>query len=102
MGLPGVIVVCAVLVGGNIGGILGALMAVPTCAVIFVLLKEAIAARSPARHPAPDAAGASGQAQTAKVPEEAVSEPPAKETSEKKKPSVRADRRKDSSGNQKS
>ena len=43
VGLPGVIVVCAVLVGGNIGGILGALIAVPTSAVIFVLLKEAIA-----------------------------------------------------------
>ena len=102
VGLPGVIVVCAVLVGGNIGGILGALMAVPTCAVIFVLLKEAIAARSPARHPASAASGASGQAQAAKVPEEAVSEPPVKKTSEKKKPSVRADRRKGSSGNQKS
>lgn len=42
VGLPGVIVVSAVLVGGNIGGVLGALIAVPTSAVLFILLKEAI------------------------------------------------------------
>lgn len=42
VGLPGVIVISAVLVGGNVGGILGALMAVPISAVIFALLKEAI------------------------------------------------------------
>lgn len=42
VGLPGILVVCAVLVGGNIGGVLGALVAVPTCAVIYSLLKEAI------------------------------------------------------------
>lgn len=46
VGLPGVIVVCAVLVGGNIGGIAGALVSVPASAVLFVLLKEAIAART--------------------------------------------------------
>lgn len=42
VGLPGVIVVSAVLVGGNIGGVVGGLIAVPTSAVIFILLKEAI------------------------------------------------------------
>ncbi|MBE6776906.1 MAG: AI-2E family transporter [Ruminococcaceae bacterium] len=42
VGLPGVIVISVVLVGGNIGGILGALISVPTAAVIFVLLKEGI------------------------------------------------------------
>ena len=42
VGLPGVLVVSAVLVGGNIGGVLGALIAVPSCAVIFVLLKELV------------------------------------------------------------
>ena len=47
VGLPGVIVVCAVLVGGNIGGILGALTSVPVSAVLFVLIKEAIAKRTP-------------------------------------------------------
>lgn len=42
VGLPGVIVVSAVLVGGNIGGVLGGLIAVPTCAVAFTLFKEAV------------------------------------------------------------
>ncbi len=42
VGLPGILVVSAVLLGGNIGGILGTLLAVPTCAVLFVFLKEAI------------------------------------------------------------
>lgn len=46
VGLPGIIVVCSVLVGGNIGGIFGALISVPTAAVIFVILKEAIAKRT--------------------------------------------------------
>lgn len=42
VGLPGVIVISAVLVGGNIGGILGALIAVPVSAMCYALLKEAI------------------------------------------------------------
>ncbi len=42
VGLPGIIIISAVLVGGNIGGILGALLGVPLSAVIFILLKEAI------------------------------------------------------------
>ncbi len=42
VGLPGVIVISAVLVGGNIGGVLGALIAVPLAAVIYTLLKEAM------------------------------------------------------------
>ncbi len=42
VGLPGVLVVSAVLVGGNIGGVLGALIGVPTVAVIYTLLKEMI------------------------------------------------------------
>lgn len=42
VGLPGMLVVSAVLLGGNVGGILGALIAVPTCALGFVLLKELI------------------------------------------------------------
>lgn len=46
VGLPGVIVVSAVLVGGNIGGILGGLVAVPTSAVIFILIKEAVILRT--------------------------------------------------------
>ena len=42
VGLPGVLVVSAVLVGGNIGGVLGALLAVPTVAVLYTLLREVI------------------------------------------------------------
>ena len=40
VGLPGVIVISAVLVGSNVGGVLGALIAVPLSAVIYTLLKE--------------------------------------------------------------
>ena len=47
VGLPGVIVICAVLVGGNLGGIIGALISVPTSAVLFALVKEAVAKRTP-------------------------------------------------------
>lgn len=42
VGLPSVIVVSAVLVGGNIGGVLGTLIAVPTAAVIYTLLRESV------------------------------------------------------------
>ena len=41
VGLPGVIVISAVLVGGNVGGILGALIGVPLSALIYTLIKEA-------------------------------------------------------------
>ncbi len=40
VGLPGVIVISAVLVGSNVGGVLGALIGVPLAAVIYTLLKE--------------------------------------------------------------
>ena len=43
VGLPAVIVISSVLVGGNIGGVLGALIGVPTSAAIYTLLKEYIA-----------------------------------------------------------
>lgn len=46
VGLPGVIVVCAVLVGGNIGGIFGALVGVPTSAVLYTVLREAVERRT--------------------------------------------------------
>ena len=42
VGLPSIVVVSAVLVGGNIGGILGVLLSVPLSALFFTLLKEAI------------------------------------------------------------
>ena len=34
-----------VIVGGNIAGVLGAVMGVPVCAVLYALLKEAVASR---------------------------------------------------------
>ncbi len=40
VGLPAVIVMSAVLVGGNIGGVLGAFIAVPTSAVIYTIINE--------------------------------------------------------------
>lgn len=40
VGLPGVLVVSAVMIGSNIGGILGTLISVPTMAVLYTLLKE--------------------------------------------------------------
>lgn len=46
VGLPGILVFSAVLIGGNMGGIAGALLAVPVCAVLFTLLKEAMSKRS--------------------------------------------------------
>ncbi len=42
VGLPGVIVVSAVMVGGNIGGVFGTLIAVPVSAVLYTLLREAV------------------------------------------------------------
>lgn len=42
VGLPGVIVISAVLIGGNIGGVMGALIGVPLAAVVYALLKEAM------------------------------------------------------------
>ena len=45
MGLPGVIVLSAVLVGGNIAGIIGGLCAVPVSAVLYTLLRGAVDSR---------------------------------------------------------
>lgn len=42
VGLPGVLVVSAVMVGGNVGGVMGSLIAVPTVAVLYTLLKEVV------------------------------------------------------------
>ena len=42
VGLPGVLVVSAVMVGGNVGGVVGTLIAVPTVAVLYALLREMI------------------------------------------------------------
>lgn len=42
VGLPGVIVLSAVLIGGNIGGVLGSLISTPVAAVMYVLTRELI------------------------------------------------------------
>ncbi len=42
MGLPGLIVLAAVTVGGNVAGIPGMLLGVPLCAVLYALAKQAI------------------------------------------------------------
>ena len=42
MGLPGLIVMAAVTIGGNIAGIAGMLLGVPTCAVLYALLQQAV------------------------------------------------------------
>jgi predicted PurR-regulated permease PerM len=46
IGLPGIWVMLAVLVGGSIYGILGIIIAVPLTSVIYAMLKESIAKRS--------------------------------------------------------
>lgn len=42
VGLPSILVLSAVLVGGNISGVIGALIGVPVCAVLYALVKLAI------------------------------------------------------------
>lgn len=49
VGLPGIWVLAAVTVGGGVGGIIGILLAVPTTSVIYVLVKEAVERRDPAK-----------------------------------------------------
>ncbi len=40
VGLPGVLVFAAVIIGTNINGFVGALLSVPLCAILYTLLKE--------------------------------------------------------------
>ena len=42
MGLPGILVFVAVMLGASISGVLGMLIAVPLCSIIYTLVKEAI------------------------------------------------------------
>ncbi len=60
VGLPGLLVMLAVWVGASVNGVVGMLLAVPLCSIIYTLLKEAMASRlgeSPAHSPAPEAGG---------------------------------------------
>ncbi len=45
MGLPGLLVMLAVLIGGSMFGVAGMLFGVPLCSVLYTLLKESIAER---------------------------------------------------------
>ncbi|MFB0920822.1 MAG: AI-2E family transporter, partial [Oscillospiraceae bacterium] len=42
LGLPGMLVFISVILGSSFGGVLGILLAVPLCSVVFVLTKEGI------------------------------------------------------------
>lgn len=46
VGLPGIWVLTAVTVGGNLFGVLGILLAVPACAVFYTLLRRAVYSRN--------------------------------------------------------
>ena len=45
VGLPGLLVLAAVTIGSGVGGILGMLLAVPVCSVIFTVCAQAVEAR---------------------------------------------------------
>ena len=42
VGLPGILVIIAVLIGGNIGGILTILISVPLCSVLYTLFGQLV------------------------------------------------------------
>jgi predicted PurR-regulated permease PerM len=45
VGLPGVLVLAAITVGGNVAGVIGMLVGVPLCSVLYILLKKAVYAK---------------------------------------------------------
>ena len=45
VGLPGILVLAAVTIGGNTFGLVGMLLSVPVCAVLYTLLKQATESR---------------------------------------------------------
>jgi len=45
VGLPSILVFVSVMLGASIGGILGILLSVPLCSILFVLIKEAVSKR---------------------------------------------------------
>lgn len=45
VGLPGVLVLAAITVGGNVAGVIGMLVGVPVCSVLYVLLKKVVYAK---------------------------------------------------------
>ena len=57
-GLPGILVLISVIVGGNIAGVVGMLIAVPICSIVVVLLHDDINRRLACKKPAPAAVSA--------------------------------------------
>lgn len=45
VGLPGILVFISVTLGASLGGILGIVLSVPICSIVFVLIKEAVSKR---------------------------------------------------------
>lgn len=45
MGLPGILVLVSVMLGAGIAGVLGMLLAVPICSIVYVLMTEAVEKR---------------------------------------------------------
>ena len=78
IGLPGLLVLIAVIVGGGLGGVIGIIVAVPVFAIIYSLLKDAID-----RLPKNDDEEAEPQpAPAIALPAEAPPVPPAAEAAE--------------------
>ncbi len=50
VGLPGILVLTAVSIGGSLMGVLGILVSVPVCAVLYTLLKRAVNIINKKRH----------------------------------------------------
>jgi len=61
LGLPGIWVLAAVVIGGSVGGIAGMLLGVPLCSAAYRLLREEVAKDDVfPEEPAPEAAPESG------------------------------------------
>jgi len=54
VGLPGIFVLMAVTIGGSIAGVMGMLLGVPTCSVLYTLLSEEVRTRLDAQKDTPD------------------------------------------------
>jgi len=99
VGLPGLLVLAAVTVGSSVGGILGMLLAVPVCSVVFTVCAQAVDARIAKKDTAAVTATASAAeaasvsetvpeteaAPTAPAPQTAGVSVPRKKTKKKKK-----------------
>ena len=53
VGLPGILVIAAALIGGNLGGVLTILISVPLCSVLYTLLRQLIDYRLAAKDAGP-------------------------------------------------